>query len=91
MNVAAQTTDRVACTDQKGRIEDMQHALYHAAQLMEAFCFDRMDKREAMSAAYFASLALEHIADGQGEDAVAFMQTMCDQIKDGMAVKEVKA
>ncbi|MFD3190699.1 hypothetical protein ACFMPD_10545 [Sedimentitalea sp. HM32M-2] len=85
------THGRIACTDQRDRIEEMQQALYHAAQLMEAFSVDRLDKREAISAAFLASMALENLADGQAEDAVMFMRTILDQIEDGMDMKGPKA
>jgi len=74
--------DRLACEDQRNRLEDIQEALHHAQSLMEAVTYDRIENREARAATFFAAFALEFIAEGQAEDAVNFMVKFCARLED---------
>ena len=73
--------DRLACTDQRDRIDEMQCALYHAYSLMDAISCDRIEGPDAKAASYFAASVLERIAEGQAEDAAKFMADFCGRIQ----------
>jgi len=69
-------------TDQRDRVEELQCALSHAQNLMMAISRDRINAREAVSATYFASMALETLAHGMAEDAVLFAMLELNDAKE---------